>query len=374
MRRPLAVVGWLTLLAASYPGAQQPAPTKPPPGAAIVTGRVIDGGTGEPIANAAVYTETPETAVASRSDGRFVVRGVRAGRLDVFALKPGYLHGFSGPQPGEPAIVKLTAPGKTPRVPLRYAMPLGAKAKVDMTLTTEASMDMTGLRGKLPMLSLLSGVELRVNDVSSDGEMGLDIAFVSLELDRTNPRVDLAAAGQVETWLAGLIPFRGNIVITSRGIVISDGLDLGGMAKTPARDALRDFVWLIEHITPVLPEEPVGVGAKWESRKAFRREGMTSFHRVEYEVTSIDDAVIKLKTSINQMAPKQVLENPLMFAASPPDVIERLSGKGSYTSTIALNAFAPSVRGTTTTTALMQTLGKTMTISTTLFAGIRPAK
>jgi hypothetical protein len=282
--------------------------------------------------------------------------------------EPGY------PQPGEPAIVKLTSAGRVPRVPLRYAMPLGMKAKVDMTLTTEASMDMSGLQAKLPMLSLLAGVELRVNDVSSDGEMGLDIAFVSMELDRTNPRVDLAAASQVEAWLAGLIPFRGTIVITNRGIVVSDGMDLGAMPKTPARDSLRDFVWLTEHITPVLPDDAVGVGAKWESRQAFHREGMTSFHRVEYEVTSIADGVIKLKTSINQTVPKQQLENPGVLAASPDVKFERMSGKGSYTSTIVLNSLAPTVRGSTTITAIMRSAGKAITISTTLFSGIKPAR
>lgn len=282
--------------------------------------------------------------------------------------EPGY------PEPGAPAIVRLTAPGKAPRVPLRYAMPVGAKAKVDMTLTTEASMDMTALQMKMPMLSLLAGVEVWVRDVSPEGEIALGIAFVSLELDRTNPRVDLAAAQQVEAALAGLTPFHGTIVITNRGIVTVDEMDLEALAKRPGRNYLSDFVWLTEHITPVLPDEPVGVGAKWESRRAFNRDAMISFYRVEYEVTSIEDGVIKLKSSINHTAPKQQLANSSLVATSPDLLLEKMSGKGSYTSTIVLNALAPSVKGTTTTTARVHAANRALTISTTLFSGIKPAR
>ena len=278
------------------------------------------------------------------------------------------------PEPGSPAVVKLNSPGKVPRVPLRYAMPAGAKASVNMTLTTEMSMDVAaGLQAKVPMTSLLAGVELAVKDVSSSGDVVLDVGFVSLQVDRTNPRVDLAAAKQVEASLVGLTPFRGTIVMTNRGVVKSDGLDLSAMAKTPGSGSLRDFVWLTEHITPVLPDEPVGVGAKWESRQAFHRGGVTSFQRVEFEVTSIAGEVIKLKSSITQMAPKQQVLNPDL-TANPNASLEKMSGKGSYSSTIVLNALAPTVQGSTTTTVSMRAADTTLRMSTTLFSGIKPVK
>jgi len=57
---------------------------------------VVDGTTGRPIPDATVYADTPASGVATTSDGRFVLREVKAGRLFVAALKPGYLQGVYG--------------------------------------------------------------------------------------------------------------------------------------------------------------------------------------------------------------------------------------------------------------------------------------
>lgn len=275
------------------------------------------------------------------------------------------------PEPGAPAIVKLTSPGKEPRAPLRYSPPVGATAAVSVTITSEGTMDMSAGRWKMPMTSLVAGVELGVKDVSAVGDVVLDVGFVSLTVDRTNPRVDLAAAQQVEAMMAGLVPFRGVTTITNRGIVTANELKLGALAKPGASSTIEDFVWLVRQITPVLPEEPVGVGAKWESRQSMVRSDMTVFQRVEFEVTSVAGGVIKVKSSINQTAPKQPARVPNLKAGA---TIERYSAKGSYTSTLDLKSLSPVVQGTTTTTISVSTDGVVATLSTTLFSGIKPAK
>jgi protocatechuate 3,4-dioxygenase beta subunit len=90
-----AVVWLATLTAVAATAAQAPQAPQTPKGTAVIVGRVIDGTTGAPIANAAVYWYTPESAVASLPDGRFVLRGVPAGRYSAFALKAGYLQGHA---------------------------------------------------------------------------------------------------------------------------------------------------------------------------------------------------------------------------------------------------------------------------------------
>ncbi len=117
--RPLRIrvagaLAFLLLITASLDGGQTtraPAKRRPDPETAVITGRVVDAGSGQPI-NGAVVTLTvqqqpywspfgrqgrsPRVSVMTRSDGRFTFRNVIAGAHDVHAAKPGYIAGAYG--------------------------------------------------------------------------------------------------------------------------------------------------------------------------------------------------------------------------------------------------------------------------------------
>lgn len=83
--------------------AQNPPPATPPPGTALITGRVVDAEGGAPIASAVVtLSARPQTPAQSQNrvltdaDGRFFFSGLAAGSIDLAAAKPGYIPGSFG--------------------------------------------------------------------------------------------------------------------------------------------------------------------------------------------------------------------------------------------------------------------------------------
>jgi hypothetical protein len=101
------------------------------PGAiSVVTGRVVEAGTGAPIADARVmlFPDRPQGATAPRQatadrDGRYVFENVAAGRYRVTAGAPGYAP--SGPgNPLQMVVVIVDSTGQPPP-PLEHVLSRG---------------------------------------------------------------------------------------------------------------------------------------------------------------------------------------------------------------------------------------------------------
>jgi len=107
----------------------------PPPAIGIIVGRVVDAGTGDPVAEAevTVATRTPAPPgsnplvapaglrLLTGPDGRFVVRDLPAGNVQLSARAPGYLNGNHGQtRPGSaPSPVQITNENRVVAATLR---------------------------------------------------------------------------------------------------------------------------------------------------------------------------------------------------------------------------------------------------------------
>ena len=88
-----------------------------------------------------------------------------------------------------------------------------------------------------------------------------------------------------------------------------------------------------------LPEEAIGVGAKWEVNQKLKEQGMTVNDMVQYELVSVEGAVLTLKSSTKQSAGSQKIPHPMM----PGQKIDltKLIGSGSETLTVDLGMLLP---------------------------------
>lgn len=106
-----------------------------------------------------------------------------------------------------------------------------------------------------------------------------------------------------------------------------------------------------ESLSMPLPEEPVGVGARWESRARTTSNGMSMMSKQTVEVVSIQGSKVSLKITSEQSAPAQAIKNPML----PPDAdvnLTQMVGKGTSTTTIDLATLA--IDGTTSGSISMQ--------------------
>ncbi len=201
--------------------------------------------------------------------------------------------------PPAPAI-KLVAAGKGALRPLRFTPKKGARQTL---VTTSQDSSAKGLRGKLPpvepepAIRLTSDVE--VTDVTAAGDVRSTFVYRKLEAveDRTTPP---EVARRLTGMLGALDGTRGHAVVTSRGVVKSSDLEIPKAATPELRQNLESLRSMASQIAAPMPEEPIGVGAKWDMRLTVTVGELTVQQQSSHELVELDGTRGKIKIALKQ--------------------------------------------------------------------------
>lgn len=261
----------------------------------------------------------------------------------------------------EPQIKLLNA-GAEPRSLLRLHPQVGDKQSQRITLKLGMTVEMQG--NKIPAMKMppmMMGVDVDVKSVSPEG----DIAYVMTFTDAGAGEDPEAQPQVVETMNTALANLKGMTVAgvtTERGISKSADLKLPPDADAQIRQVMDQMKTVMAQVS--LPEEAVGVGARWEVKRNLKTQGMTLGQTEEYEITAIDGDAITLRTGITQQAANQKMQN-----ATTPNMrmdLTKLSGKGGGSTTLNLSRILPTaatVAGHTEMAMIMDTNGKKQTMA-----------
>jgi hypothetical protein len=280
------------------------------------------------------------------------------------------------PAAGAPAIVTVLTPGAAPRVPLRYTIANALKDHLAMNMDTSMQIDMAGMAmPQMQMPTMKVGADLSVTSVSATGDVTYDLAFTGLTVDTST--VDPQLAGMFQGMDADYKAIKGSATVTNRGVPVASKLDTGNVSNPQLKQMLDSLSTSLQNLSMPLPEEPVGVGAKWEVRAAISAGGLQSFQKTTYEIVSIDGKAVSLKTTTESTAPPQAMTNP----ALPPgtDVqLQKLTGNGTGTATLHLDSLVPTsnaaVQNSMVMAIAMNGNSQTMTTTVTLKIGVSPSK
>jgi len=277
------------------------------------------------------------------------------------------------PAPGAPPAVTVSSTGAAPKKALRYVIPSGQKATMDITVNMGMSMNLAGMAMPMDMPGMKMTADAEVTKVDPNGDITYTLAFTGLTVDAT-PGTNPAVAAAFQGAAANITSMKGTTTISNRGVTKSAKMDIGDPTM---QQMLGQMTSTIENLSNPFPEEAVGVGAKWEVRQALTSGGQTSFTKTEYEVVALDGDTVTLKMKMEQTAPPQSVSNP----ALPPGTevsLEKLVGSGTGTTKINLNSLVPSVEmNSTISTAMVMSMGgasQPVTSDMTLKMIIAPAK
>ena len=197
--------------------------------------------------------------------------------------------------------------GQEPREPLRYDIARGTTttSKMEYALTSLATTQDSST------LSLTPGVRLNiVSGPALEGKRGstrFDVRIVKAEAivpEGTDPAIQM----DLNKSVAVLNNVGGWVEVDDRGIVQRS--ELNNAAKNPEVPA-RLLIMLINARTSlarvVLPAEPVGVGARWESAKELTVYGFKITQSDTYTMTERVGDEVKLNVQIQQTAPGQTV-------------------------------------------------------------------
>ena len=179
----------------------------------------------------------------------------------------------------EPEVID---PGQQPRQELRYRFTEGQTSTMGMDMAMVMSNVMDGSPLVDIQMQISSRIETTVTEVYEDGSARFELVFTRYDVEGLG---DELAQGELDAVTDGLEGVSMWQVVDTRGNTLDFGLD-PGVALPPELEAqILDTTVAAQP----LPEEPVGVGARWVAAGTMDAEGMPMQMTVETELLELDE-------------------------------------------------------------------------------------
>ena len=205
--------------------------------------------------------------------------------------------------------IRLLDKGERPRAELRYNISTGTTTASTTTfrVSTLATTSNAAALSVLPglRLDIVSGpaqvtdrgVKYNVDVVQSEALVPADFDEEMAELLRSGATIVEQVGGWVE--------------VDDRGRMLAGELDERTKRSDVPIRLLRMIVNTRQTLTRVLlPEKPVGLGARWESRQEFKAYGFTVQQVSTYTLVDRAGSEVMLNVTVQQLAVPQTIEFP----------------------------------------------------------------
>ena len=237
--------------------------------------------------------------------------------------------------------VKLLEAGAEPRTVLRLHPKVGDTQTSVLVMSQTMEMEAAGDRmpsAETPALRMV--LATTVTSASPEGEIAYEMEIVEVGIADNSD----AASGNIQKVKDALAGFKGTkaiATINDRGVLKSMKFKGASSANAQSREVMDQMKSAAEQFR--LPEEAVGVGAKWEVRQKVKMQGITVNQTDECEVSSVNGNAVTLRTTSAQQAANQKMQ--VQNAAMPGVTMEvvKLAAKGNGTTTFDLGQVMPSL-------------------------------
>lgn len=266
---------------------------------------------------------------------------------EVAAVGDGGVDGGAAVGAGESgeAVAKLVSPGAEPRSVRRYAFVKGKAER--RTATIRVRMEQGGQSADQPSLRLqlaLTPAALRPDGAS------FEVKLAGVELAETKG-IPPEALAQASAGLKALSGLAGRFDLSSQGVLGELAFSSDPkMASAGAAEILPLVQQAVELLVPILPTEPVGVGAQWTVTTSGADQGLSVKNVTTYSLKEWAGDTGTIVADIARDAPKQALKDQ----RAPAGATIELKASGRYTFRARLDGIATKVDGDTKTTIAIE--------------------
>lgn len=240
--------------------------------------------------------------------------------------------------PGQPQV-KLLDAGAEPRKALRLQVKEMNKQKVkliakhSMGLSTPEMPEQTV---KMPAVSLVG--EISIKNISSNGDVAYQVVISEVEV-AAEASLPAEAVESVKSKFAAMKGLVVEGLITDRYQVKTNKAVIPSGADAMTRENLEGMDDAFTNTKFILPDEAVGVGAKWEVKQKAKKEGVSLDETIRHELTSIDGELLIVTSTISQSAANQKISNP--FVPTMKVEMTAMTGRATEVITMSLNKILP---------------------------------
>lgn len=236
--------------------------------------------------------------------------------------------------------IKLLNAGAEPRTVLRLHPQVGDKQTLALVMKIGMSIEMPGQPApqnmKLPPLKLDLGLEIK--EVAENGDIVYSANYSELSVVE-----DASATPEITQVIKAALGDLSSVAAvgtnTHRGISKGLAAHLPAGTNPQMRQMLDQMNDSLGTVSSPLPEEAVGIGAKWETKMPIKSQGMTIEQTVVSELVSLEDNRATLKVSLSQRAANQKISNPAMPGLKFD--LTKMTGTGQGEITVDLKQLLP---------------------------------
>lgn len=241
---------------------------------------------------------------------------------------------IAAPARAKPTL-KLLEAGAEPRTTLRYRFEPGVKSKMNMTMETELSG--TGMPAmKVPTMKMLMDVE--VAERLSDSESRYSFTLTETEV-LDGPGVMPGVAEMTKKALETAKGLTGSAIVDGQGFTRDSTVKLPDGINPQMKSMMSGTMQGLDQLSSPLPQEPVGIGARWELGQLIEQNGMEVSQTTVFELIEFAGTKGKLKATVSQTAPRQKVKSGMPAGASAELI--KLNSTGSGEISFDLTALVP---------------------------------
>jgi len=263
--------------------------------------------------------------------------------------------------PASPVAVKLVSAGKGKKAPLRYSAKTGDKQPVELAMDFSAKQTENGTSQDqiVPTIVLTGDAETKA--VDKDGNAAFTLTVTSADArDVAGSQIPAEKFRVVLGSLAGLT------ISSSLGANGAVG-DVTMRVETPTEMSAGalELIRLTLPGFPVLPKEPVGVGAKWQATTSSKLADKLDVTQVtDYELVAQKGTTWTIKAKTKITGADQKMQG---------GEISKIKGSGSSEATLADGTLYPTYKTLIETEFTAAEAGKSMLFALKVGGAVTPA-
>ncbi len=152
-------------------------------------------------------------------------------------------------------------------------------------------------------------MEIVVTQIDPNGDISFDFTYKNVDVV-AEPGIPPAALEPIRSSLAALVGLSGSMVVDSRGQTKSTNLRLPQELDSSTQQIFEQLSSSLGQLYAPLPEEAVGLGARWRTSQELNINGIQLTQSAIYELVSNQNNVLQLKLLVEQEAQSQEVKLP----------------------------------------------------------------
>ena len=239
--------------------------------------------------------------------------------------------------------VELLKSGEKPRSELRYKFEANL---TEQMVTVVSTMIAVQVRSSNPVAANAqpsqriptSKTTMTINgkNITAAGDLQYEFELSAVDI-LAEPRDNPAIVNRMKQTLEETLGMTGSATVTPRGFTKDILINLPETVNPQLRQMLNNMKQAVTQMSIILPEEPVGKGARWKVTQPMETATMKFTQSATYALVEMEGDQLKLNATVKQKGLKQELKSP-----SPVKMIlESLETLGDGTIEMRLSSMVP---------------------------------